>query len=179
MKSFKDIFIVESFDLIDKPNKLSPAKGKELLVGYLSQKYSDPEKLYDYLVNSFEKLILFKYTEGSEEYIVFFGNKVGEKYFEIHFNNIKHIDNFLDLGVLKTSQNLLSFLFSIIYHYGLCYGRDIEILSDEKNNRTNLYIKIIEKIIKKYNLNYSYETNTNYLYIKHKPRLLFTEQFIH
>lgn len=43
--TFKELLFLESFDLLDKPKKLIPAKAKELLTNYLSQKYKDPTPL--------------------------------------------------------------------------------------------------------------------------------------
>lgn len=180
MLSFKEYsLLVESFDLLDKPTKLSPLRALALLEEYLKQKHADYSNLAKHMIKSYEKLFLFEYSENNEKYIIFFGKPNNEKYYEIHFNDIKHVDVFQNLGKLNSSQKLLSYIFSIIYYYGLKNSVDIVIASDEKNNRSKFYGIIADKIIKKYDLHYSTKILRNSLLITYEPdkSLLFTERF--
>lgn len=181
MLNYNNFILVESFDISqNKPERLTPTKAKELLKEYLDNKYNNSNNIVDEIFSSYDKLYLFKYNEDNENYIVFFGKEKNSKYFEIHFNNIKHVDNFLNINVLKSSQKLLSFLFSIIYYYGLKKSEDIIIVSDKDNDRSKLYKKIAEKLIKKYKLNYNVLEGTNSIILKYltNSKILFTERFI-
>ena len=120
MIKYNEFLLLESFDISSsKPIRLTPTYAKNLMLKYLGTKYTNPNDVITKIFDSYQDFKMFEYDEENEKYIVFFGKAKGSKYYEIQFNNIKYVDNFLNIGVLKSSQKLLSFLFSIIYYYGL------------------------------------------------------------
>ena len=181
MLNFKDFMITESFDIGSKPIRMTPTGYRELLFSYLEPKYkNNAQNVLDNIINNYEDLKVFKHITNNVTYIIFYGKEKDEKYYTIHFNDITKIDNFKNTGVLGTlSLNLFSYVFNIVYYYGLLHGHNVILRSDPSEDRSTFYKRISENLISKYNLDYNVILGKNYIVLKnsteYKP---FTERFL-
>lgn len=168
--SFKDFVICESFEIKNKPSRMTPTGYKKLFMTYLKPKYADKaESVLEAILDNYVNLIFFSTTVNNVQYIVLYGKEKGESNYTVHFNDINNIDNFKNTGVLKySSHELFTYLFNIIYYYGLLKGHDIELYSEKENIRNKFYKKIAENIFKKYNCNYEVIEKHSSVVLKNK-----------
>lgn len=181
MLNIKEFLIIESFEIGNKPNRMTPVEYKKLLLQYLKPKYKDKaEVALENILNNYEDLKIFKSSVNNVMYIIFYGKEKDEKYYTIHFNDIDKIDNFKNTGTLgSNSIKLFSYVFNIIYYYGLEKGHNIILNSDPTEDRSNFYKRISENIIKKQQLDYSVVKNKNNVLLKNNNVYIpFTERFL-
>jgi hypothetical protein len=183
--SIGEYLLLESFEVGSKePQKLTPSAVKDMLKVYLYPKYGD--RYHDVMTNmlsDYDGAYWFKETIGESTYFVVFGKPKGSKYFEVHFSDIDKIDTFDNTGG-KESQSLkvFSYVFKVLYWYGLVKGKDVKLQSLPSEDRSSFYKKIFDKVVKDYKLDYSVKIEGHSLLcINNKTiretTLMFTERF--
>lgn len=151
MGQFRDVFMVESFDLTNDYKKLSK---NEMDKYWLKITKSDD-------VNDIEKFIYKKYkdmvcyiakNQGREYFIYTFYNKL---MYEIHFLDMEHItpdDESLDLKKTDNSRHVFSVIMSIVIDAIKKRSiKKIKIRAPE--HREEFYLKVVKKILSKNNIN--------------------------
>lgn len=183
----KEFILAESFEVgTTPPQKLTVSKVKDMLKEYLYPKYQDNyEKVMLNMISSFENdTNWFKYSDDAEEYFVVFGRLKGSKLYEAHFANLKHIDEFNNIGGNESQAlKVFSFVFKIIYWYGLVRGKDVKLESAPSENRSSFYKKIFDKIVRDTSLNYSAKVDGSSVVLLNNLKLsesgmLFSEKYI-
>jgi len=161
----------EIFEIGQKPQKNTPKRNKELLYEYLIQKYpkEQTETIIENVHKHFKKVLIFEvFTD--ERYIIFLFKT--EKLTEVHFNNFNKVDFYEKTDTESVPIKILSSIFNIVYWYTLIDLESIE-LSHESPARLKLYLKIINKIIKKFNLSYSIIEELKKIKIEHQAKQMF------
>ncbi len=151
MGQFRDMLIIESFDLTNDYKKLSK---NEMDKYWLKITKSDD-------INDIEKFIYKKYKDmvcyitkhqGREYFIYTFYNKL---MYEIHFLDMEHIapdEESLDLKKTGNSQHVFSVIISIVVD--TIKKRSIKMIKIRApEHREDFYLKIIKKVLSKHNIN--------------------------
>lgn len=143
---FREWLLVESFEINNNYKLLTKDKYSKYWAKILDIDKEDLNQFYSNMKNL--KCYLIK-NEG-REYFVY--SVVTNNIYEVHFidmDNIqedKEVDN---LGKTKNSLNVFSSIVSIVLSEINNYNK---ILIGSPDNKGDLYIKIIQKILKKYNI---------------------------
>lgn len=173
--SFKDFNLLESFDIKDKPLKMSIPNQEEYVIKYLAQKYDNAIDVFNSMKKHYNKITVFKINK-SKEYIIFLmqnNDTIG-----VHFNNFHNIDNSSNLGGEKLSVELFSDIFNIVYYYGL-FNDFKTVITHDDSNRLKLYLKIVQKVLNKYKPEFKVIIKNNNLVIYKENKLKpFTERFL-
>ena len=172
---FSEFLIYESFDISSKPIRMNIPNMREYLIGYLSQKYTNPIPIADNLISEYKKTQIFK-VNGSEEYIILLLTNQ-DNITEVHFNNYSKVDYFDETNTENVPLSMFGKIFNIIYWYALVGGH-IVTLTHSDHDRLLFYKNIIDKVINKHSLKYSAYLEGNTLMLKDTTTIPFTERFL-
>ena len=143
--------LIESFDITNNYKELTKSNAIKYWLKITNIK-PENSNLIDGIYNTYYKLKCYYTKNEGREYFIFSYEE--NNIFEIHFIDLDEIDEETsndNKGFTKTSQHVFSVVMSIVLkEIDDKPNRKIKIVAP--NGRENLYKKIIDKTLKKYNI---------------------------
>lgn len=143
--------LIESFDISNNYKELSKSNAIKYWLKITNIK-PENSNLIDGIYNTYHKLKCYYTKNEGREYFIF--SYVENNIFEIHFIDLDEIDEETsndNKGFTKTSQHVFSVVMSIVLKE-IEERPNIKIKIAAPNGRETLYKKIIDKTLKKYNV---------------------------
>lgn len=151
MGRFRDILLIESFDINNNYKKLSKDEMDKYWFKITSS--DDVDMLDLHIYKQYRNMICYVTKNQGREYFIYTFYR--KNIFEIHFcdmNNLKQGEQDNDINYTSNSQHVFSVVMSIVID--TIENRSTEIIKiAAPKHRTDLYFKIIQKVLKKYNIN--------------------------
>ena len=158
MSYFRELLIVESFELHNNYKKLSKSEATKYWLRILQPDKSNEDTIIDSLYKELHWLKNYYIKNEGREYLIYSFYDKGT--YEIHFydlDNIEDDNEFNNLGATKNSMYVFSTVISIVMDELL--GNSVKrIKIGAPKNKENLYLKIIQKVLVKYNLDKNIKT---------------------
>lgn len=150
MGQIRDIFMLESFDITDNYKKLTKIEMDKYWLKIT--KSDDIDDIEKFIYKKYRDMVCYiTKNQGREYFIYTFYNKL---MYEIHFldmDNLSYDEQENDIGKTTNSQHVFSVIMSIVIDAIKKISiKKIKIIAPE--HREEFYLKIIKKILLKYNI---------------------------